>query len=142
MDWLDHLHHLREEDQKQQEKSAQQLDMSILDRREQANAVLKVAQAHSLLRRMNNALLDGKGLIDSLDSVEGYDETIALVWQGSFSQACRPAPDNPAPVHYVLISAKGRDIYINHKKCQITPEAIKAALLHAAKAPLNKSPHT
>mgnify|MGYP001240631774 CR=1 FL=1 len=139
MDWLDQLSQLRDEDQKQQEELSKKLDLSVLGRRDQAKTALKVAEAHNLLRRMNAVLLGNKGLIDVFDSIENYDEAITLVWQGPISQARRPNPDNPAPVSYVMISAKGRNIYVNHKKCQITPEAMKAALVQAAQNPLKKA---
>ena len=138
MNWLDELSQIREEDERQQTKNIEKLDLSVLDRREQARTVLKVAQAHTLLRRVNSTLLKGKGIIDIFDSVESYDEAITLVWQGAISKARRPDPDDPAPTYYIMISAKGQDVYINHRKCAMTPEVMKAALVKAAKKPLKK----
>jgi len=94
--WLDELYNLREEDKARRQTEPEPLDLSVLtaQREKQAADVLRQADAHNLLRRVQRALLDGKGIIDIFEHKSNYERLITLVWQGSVSMARNPNPED------------------------------------------------
>ena len=90
----------------------------------------------SLARRLQSALLGGKGIIDIFDSQDDYDRIITLVWQGPISNARKPNPEDPAEYQYISVGARGKRLFVNDKEVtSLTPEALKIALVEAAKKP-------
>lgn len=134
--WLDELEQIRKDDEVEQDEKQLELDLSILGNQGQASSVLRVSEAHNLLRRVNNVLLNGKGTIDFFDTTQEYDRAIILVWQGSVSKARVPNPDDPTDFYYIMVGARAKTLYVNDRKLKdITPEALKNALVWAAKNP-------
>lgn len=139
-DWLDELNELREADKarREAEAKAQPLDLSVL-RREQATLTLRKCEAHKLLRRVQGVLLAGKGLID-IEHTGEYDRAIALLWQGPISEARLPRADDPDEVYAIIIGAKGDKLFVNGRQVSpVTPEALKPALVWAAKNPVRQA---
>lgn len=133
-DWLGELDNIRKEDEQRQESV--QLDLSVLGNQSDATKLLKQVDAHNVLRRANAVLLKNKGRIDFFDQAKQYDHCVGLVWQGPVSKARPPSPDDPTPFYYILVGVKRKTVYVNGKALQInTPEALKAALVGAAKKP-------
>ena len=136
--WLDELRQLHEQDKTSQQADIEQLDLSVLSaqRVKQAADLLRQADAHNLLRQVQKALLNGKGVIDVFEHTKRYDRTISLAWQGPISAARKPDPKNPEAYQYILIGVRAGRIYVNDKEMTpATPEALKIALLEAAKKP-------
>ena len=95
----------------------------------QAGRALRQCDAHNLLRKVQKVLLGGKGVIDIFDTTQQYDRAIALIWQGPISNARLPRPEDPEDYLYILVGAKGDQVYVNHRRLKnVTPEALKAAL--------------
>jgi hypothetical protein len=139
-DWLDELDQIRRTDETQQKEKQLDIDLSVLGNREKAVSALRISEAHKLLRRVQSVLLSGKGTIDIFDSTKQYERAIALVWQGSVSNARTPDPDDPEDYKYIMVGASGTTLYVNGKKLDsITPEALQKALVWAAKNPKVKS---
>ena len=143
--WMDELYQMHEEDKTKQEaqKKVVPLDLSILsqNRIELAAATLRSVNAHAVMRRLQSALLGGKGVIDTFDSKDDYDRIITLIWQGTFSTARKPDPHASEEYWYISVGAKGKRLYVNDKEvAPITPEALKAALVKAAKSPGRAQP--
>ena len=135
-DWLDELQKLREEDEVRQRTQVEALDTSVLNRQNQAGQALRQCDAHNLLRKVQKVLLGGKGVIDIFDTTQQYDRAIALIWQGPISNTRLPRPEDPDDYLYILVGAKGDKVYVNHRRLKnVTPEALKAALLWASKKP-------
>jgi hypothetical protein len=136
--WLDELHQLHEQDKTSQQADIEPLDLSVLSaqRVKQATDLLRQVDAHNLLRQVQKALLNGKGVIDVFEHTKRYDRTISLAWLGPISAARKPDPKNPEAYQYILIGVRGGKIYVNDKEITpATPEALKIALLEAAKNP-------
>lgn len=88
------------------------------------------------MRRLQSALLGGKGIIDVFDSKDDYDRIITLVWQGPISNARNPNPEAPTKYQYISVGARGKKLDVNDQKVtSLTPEALKIALVEAAKPP-------
>jgi hypothetical protein len=135
-DWLDELQKLRAEDEARQQAQEEPVDTGVLNRQNQASQALRQCDAHNLLRKVQKVLLGGKGVIDIFDTTQQYDRAIALIWQGPISNARLPRPEDPDDYLYILVGAKGDQVYVNHRRLKkITPEALKAALLWASKKP-------
>lgn len=138
-DWLDELYRVRRKDEEREGQKDTRLDLSVLGRRDQAVSVLRVCEAHKLLRRVNEALLNGKGFLKELENSK-YDQAFVLTWQGSITKAHPPRADDPDDCFIIMVAAKGKEVFVNHKHLKsITPESLKAALVHAAKNPLKQS---
>lgn len=143
--WMDELYQMHNEDKAKQEvskKNVAPLDLSILskNRTEMAAAAMRSVNALAVVRRLQSALLGGKGIIDTFDGQEDYDQTITLAWQGTFSTARKPEGMG----HYwcVLVGARGKKIFVNHNEVTpLTPENFKAALVEAAKTPIKVKPN-
>ena len=138
-DWLDELYNIRREDEERESKKDIPLDLSVLRQRDQAISVMRVIEAHKILRRVNDALLKGKGLVKEVQDSQ-YDQTLALIWQGPVSKARPPRADDPADCSFIWVAAKGKEVFVNHKPLpNISPEAFKAALVQAAKEPIEQA---
>lgn len=135
--WLDEIYQLRETDKqkRQEETKAENLDLSLLKRPTAAD-LLQRCEAHKLLRRVQQALLDGKGLIDIFEHDSKYERLISLVWQGPISEARVPNPQDPEDYRYITVGAREGKVYVNGKElASITPEGLKEALVAACKNP-------
>lgn len=138
--WLDELYRMHNEDKAKQqalEKPAP-LDLSVLpeNQAELAAAVMRSVNAHNLMRRLQSALLGGKGIVNIFDSKDDYDRMITLAWQGPISKARKPNPEDPSDYHYISVGARGKRLFVNDQEVTaLTPEALKAALVEAAKNP-------
>jgi hypothetical protein len=132
--WLDELAQIREQ---AEEQAPPPLDTSVLkSKRDQlAEQILRNCNALSLLRQVQQALLGGQGIIDSIDHLGQHDRVITLAWQGPVSAARRPDPADPAEYNYILIGVRAGKLYVNSQEVRLTPEALKAGLVKAAKAP-------
>lgn len=146
--WLDELQQIRDEDavqQKQAEKlPTPKIDLSVLSshRDKSAADLLKHCNAHNLLRRVQHALLAGKGVIDLVDQSGQYDRAMTLMWQGPVSAARRPDPEDPEEYHYIVVGVRAGKLYVNsHEVTPMTPEALKTALVKAAKKPGHTQRH-
>jgi hypothetical protein len=134
-DWLDELRQLRAEDEAVRQAQIEQLDLTLLNRHERAVNLLRQCEAHNLLRQVNNALLNGKGLIELFSQTNGYEQAVVLMWQGPISRARWPQPKDPEDYFYIMVGAKKR-LYVNGKQLEHpTPEALKKALVEASKKP-------
>lgn len=139
-DWLDELRKIREEDQARVQAQTDALELSMLNRKNQAIDVLRQSDAHNLLRQVQKVLLGGQGVLDIFDTTQQYDRAIALKWQGPIAQARRPRTEDPDSYQYILIGAKGDKLFVNNKLLKsATPETLKSALLWASKNPLSQS---
>jgi hypothetical protein len=141
-DWLDELNEIREADKAKQAAQAKTgpVDAGVLGRREQASLTLRKCEAHKLLRRVRSVLLADRGLVDVFDRVKDYDQAIALLWQGPVSNARTPKPDDPEACYCILVGAKGDKLFVNNQPVRpATPDALKPALVRAAKNPLRWS---
>jgi hypothetical protein len=142
-DWLDDLNQIREDDKAKLEEVNRTLDSSLLDKKNsQAKSIhlLAVCDAHNSLRKMNRVLLDGKGIIDIFDTSEKYDRVMTLVWQGPVSAARPPSQNDASDAFYIMVGAKDDKIFVNGKALKgTTPEALKAALVNAARKPARKA---
>ncbi len=141
-DWLTELQKLREEDEAKRQAELDELDLSVISRQNQAAQILRDSDAHNLLRKVQKVLLNGKGIIDIFDRTKQYDRAIALIWQGPISDARIPKPDDPDDYHYILVGAKGDNLYVNGRRLKgTTPESLKSALVWASKNPMKQSNH-
>ncbi len=139
-DWLTELQKLREEDEAKRQAELDELDLSVISRQNQAAQILRDSDAHNLLRKVQKVLLNGKGIIDIFDRTKQYDRAIALIWQGPISDARIPKPDDPDDYHYILVGAKGDNLYVNGRRLKgTTPESLKSALVWASKNPMKQS---
>jgi hypothetical protein len=144
MDWLDDLNKIREDAEKLDKEVTDGLDLSILGRGKSEKPEFKknlliVVDAHNALRRLNQVLLGGKGLIDVFDSTKTFDYVIGVVWQGSVAKPLRPNPNNPGDYSFILVGCKADKVYVNGQVLDLnTPEALKQALVEAAKNPGKK----
>jgi len=139
-DWLDDLYKIRREDEERENKHKKDtsLDLSVLGRRDQAISAMRVIEAHKLLRRVNDALLNGKGIIKDIQDAQ-YDQGLALIWQGPVSKARPPRLDDPDNCRFIIVTARGKQVFVNHNPLKgITPEEFKAALVKAAKEPIEQ----
>jgi hypothetical protein len=133
-DWLDELENIRKDDEAKHKK--ENIKPPVLSSHEQAVNALKACDAHNLLRRMQNVLLLGKGLIDIFDRTNEYDRAITLVWQGPISKARIPNTEDSAAFQYIMVGANGSKVFVNGRPIKSnTPEILKKALVWAAKNP-------
>ena len=135
--WLDELYKLHEADKAKHHDVVSKLDLSVLSsKRKSGTATLRQSEALNLLRRVQKALLGGKGVLDTFVNQNHYDKGICLMWQGPVSAARNPNPADPEDYHYILIGARDGKLYVNSQPLEfVTPDALKAALLKAAKSP-------
>lgn len=137
-DWLDELHQLREEDKAQRQADLKSLNLSVLTSQqvETTTLLLHRCDAHNLLRRLQKVLLDGKGTIDIFEQKSNYDRIITLAWQGPISAARIPDPEDPEDYNYIYVGVKRGKVYVNGEELSpVTPDALKPALVKAAKNP-------
>jgi hypothetical protein len=136
--WLDELRQLHELDKANHQAAVEQLDLSILpsQRNKEAADLLRQVDALNLLRQVQKALLNGKGVLDIFEQTKRYERAISLAWQGSISAARKPDPKNPEAYQYILIGVRRGKLYVNDKEVTpVTSEALKRALVEAAKKP-------
>lgn len=141
-DWLDQLNQIREEAVKREKKDTAELDLSILgeEKPKKPKNLLAVVDAHNILRRTNQVLLQNKGVIDFVDSNTKFDYVLGLVWQGTIGKPRRPNPDDLGDYSYIMVGCKAGKVYVNDRVLRSnTPESLKAALVDAAKNPLKQS---
>ena len=135
VDWLDQLYQLREADKAKRQVKKRKPEI-VESQPRQASDILHICEAHKLLRRVQEALLGGKGIIDVFEQSGPYERAIALVWQGPISEARRPNPEDPEDYQYIVVGVNKGKLYVNGKKVPaITPEALKIALVEASKNP-------
>lgn len=140
-DWLTELRQLHEADKQKHQEKTQELDLSILRRSEQAVDLLNKCQAYRLLRRAQQALLDGKGQIDISENTEKYERVVSLVWQGPISNARMPRLEDSEDYQYIAVGARGGKVYVNEKLLEpVAPEALKLVLVKASKKPARQQP--
>ena len=133
-DWLEQIQQLHETDKIEQQANIQKEAPPASQT--QASDLLRRSKAHTLLRQVQKALLNGGGMLDIFDRAGDYERVITLAWQGPISAARKPNPDDPTPYHYILVGVRQDDLWVNGKKLrQATPEALKKALLWASKNP-------
>jgi len=116
----------------------EQLDLNVLpsQREKQAADLIRQADVHNLLRQVQKALLGGKGIIDFIEHESDYERVITLVWQGPISAAHNPDPEDPEAYQYILVGVRQGKLYVNGKEVSpVVPEALKVALVKAAKKP-------
>jgi hypothetical protein len=142
-DWLDELYQLHEQDKAKRQEEMAQLDLSILGKhRPTSTGILRHSNALNLLRRVQKALLNGKGVIEVFDQKSDYDHALTLVWQGPISAARKPNPNDLEPYQYILVGVKDARLYVNGKEVNPPhPENLKAALVEAAKNPAKSKPN-
>lgn len=134
MDWLDQLDQIREDAEKQRKDKVDALDLSILGRKSKATKLLSQVDALKSLRKVRSVLLKNKATIDTFDQSKQYDQVMALIWQGSIANPSTPNPDDNSEYFYILVGVKRGRVYVNGKQISAnTPEALKAALVTAAK---------
>jgi hypothetical protein len=136
--WLDELHQLHEQDKTRHEAAVEQLDLSVLpsQRVKEAADLLRQVDALNLLRQVQKALLNGKGVLDIFEQTKRYERAISLAWQGPISAARKPDPKNPEAYQYILIGVRQGKLYVNDKEVTpVTSEALKRALVEASKKP-------
>lgn len=141
-DWLAELRQMHEADKAKREAEEAQAVQAQAQQSE-ASRILRQSQAHRLLRDLQKALLGGGGALEISDKTAayGYEWALLLIWQGPISAARRPNPNDPEPYNYILVGTTEGDLYVNHKKLPATtPNTLKAALLRAAKKPLQQKP--
>jgi hypothetical protein len=137
-DWLTQLRQLRERDKTSRQPVEEVVDLSVLQaqRVQQAADLLRQADALNLLRQVQKALLDGKGVLDVFEQTQRYDRAISLAWQGSISEARKPDPKSTEAYQYILIGVREGKLYVNDKEiAAASPEKLKNALVEAAKKP-------
>ena len=143
-DWLAQLKQLYQDDLDQREAIAT-TEQELADQKkavEEAIAVLlRNSQAHELLRRVQKALLNGKGTLTVYDKTRKFDRAIVLAWQGPISDARRPLPDSGEPINFILVGVRQGKLWVNQQPLDApTPTALKAALLAAGKNPAIQPP--
>lgn len=141
-DWLDQLDQIREDAIAQERQDTRGLDLSLLggEKPKKPKNLLLVIDAHNILRRANQVLLKGKALINLVDDSKKFDYVMGLVWQGTIAKPRRPNPDDAGDYSYIMVGCKGGKVYVNGKALEFnTPEALKSALVDAAKKPLKQS---
>ena len=136
-DWLTQLEQLHNADKAKQDAEAEeQAQQEKQTKQDQAIELLRNSKAHELLRQVQRALLDGKGVLDVFEQKGKYDRAIVLAWQGPISNAHRPDPEDPADYHYILVGVHQNELWVNGKNVKdATPETLQIELLEAAKNP-------
>jgi hypothetical protein len=133
-DWLAQLEQLHDADQARRQAKEEK----IQNQAQHPNAVelMRQGRAHTLLRQVRKALLNGKGAIKVFENAEGgYTLAIVLMWQGPVSLAREPDRVDE-PYSYILIGVKEDKLWVNGKPLtEPTPAALKVALLAASKKP-------
>lgn len=125
-DWLDELKQIRETKQAVDQPAPPPT----------ADDILSQCKAHDLLRHVQKALLDGGGILNPPTTQNKYEQVMSLVWQGPIYAACKPEENTTEDMFYILIGVRKSQVYVNGKKIDpISPEALKAALVEAAKSP-------
>lgn len=141
--WLAQLRQLHDEDKARRDAEAtqqQQQAQKELAEQDTITTLLRESRAHELLRQVQKALLDGNGTLSVYDKARTFDKAIVLAWQGPISDARRPTPDSSDPVFYILVGVRQGQLWVNQQPIKTpTPNALKAALLAAAKNPDSQS---
>ena len=136
--WLDEIRQLHDQDKASRQAAVEPLDLSVLPSPpgKQAADLLRQADALNLLRQVQKALLNGKGVLDVFEQTKRYERAVSLAWQGPISAARKPDPKNPVEYQYILIGVGEGKLYVNDKEVNpVTPDALKVALVEAAKKP-------
>ena len=133
-EWLDELKELHEKDKAEQQ--AKRKEMKQPDKLQQADDIMRQSAAHQLLRQVQKALLNGKGVLEIDDGASQYDRAIALIWQGPISAARKPNPNDSENYRYILVGVRDGKVWVNGKSLPAaTPDTLKGALLEASKDP-------
>ena len=127
-DWLDELRQIR--------TSKQAADQPQTPPPPTADDLLKQCKALDLLRQVQKALLNGGGVLNPPMNPSKYEQVMSLVCQGEVYAARKPEENTTEDMFYILVGVKKGQVYVNGQKIDpISPEALKAALVEAAKSP-------
>lgn len=127
-DWLTELDKIQEKEKRRTLKG-KTLPKEI-------KRLLRESQALQLLQDIQAKLLNGKGVIQFFESVNGYDLVIALLWAGSYSNPQKPDPDNEAENLHIFVGISQNRLWVNGKPvAKVTPQVLQASLLEAINSP-------
>ena len=139
--WLNELQKLYEADKAKQETAAAEARRAAA-RQQQAAQVMQDSRAHELLRQVQKALLDGKGVLRFYTNAGGYDQAVALLWQGPISRAEKPVKDEKAD-GLILVGVRDGELWVNEAPLpDTTPQALKEALLETCRQLVSPPPDT
>jgi hypothetical protein len=134
--WLAELEQLHQADKVVQDAAAEQTRLAT-QRQQQASQLMQDSHAHELLRQVQKALLAGKGVLRFYTNAGGYDQAVALLWQGPISRAEKPTKDEKAD-GLILVGAREGQLWVNETPLlETTPSALKQALLAACRELVN-----
>ncbi|MCL4868567.1 MAG: hypothetical protein KJ063_06355 [Anaerolineae bacterium] len=127
-EWLAELEQLHQTDKKIQEAAAAQAQSAEL-RQQQATQLMQDTRAHELLRQVQKTLLASQGVLRFYTNAGGYDQAVALLWQGPVSQAQKPVKDELAD-GVILIGTREGQMWVNEEPLpEPTPQSLKQVLL-------------
>jgi len=130
--WLAELEQLYQADKVVQDAAAEQARLAI-QRQQQASQLMQDSRAHELLRQVQKALLAGKGVLRFYTNAGGYDQAVALLWQGPISRAEKPVQDEKAD-GLLLVGTREGQLWVNEVPVpEPTAVALKQALLAACR---------
>lgn len=130
--WLAELERLRAEDKAVQDAAAAQARL-VEQQQQKAAQLMQDSHAHELLRQVQKALLAGKGVLRFYTHSGGYDQAVALLWQGPISQAEKPVKDDKAE-GLILVGTREGQLWVNEVKVpEPTAQALKQALLQTCR---------
>lgn len=130
--WLNELQKLYEADKVKQE-TAEAEAKRVTERQQQAAQIMQDSRAHELLRQVQKALLSGQGVLRFYTNAGGYDQAVALLWQGPISRAEKPVKDEKAD-GLILVGTRDGELWVNEAPLlETTPQALKEALLEACR---------
>lgn len=139
--WLTELEKLHEADKVKQETAAAEARRAAA-RQQQAAQMMQDSRAHELLRQVQKALLGGKGVLRFYTNAGGYDQAVALLWQGPISRAENPIKDEKAD-GLILVGTRDGELWVNEAPLpETTPQALKEALLEACRQLVAPPPDT
>ncbi|MBP7998537.1 MAG: hypothetical protein KA314_15875 [Chloroflexi bacterium] len=131
-EWLKELEKLHEADKAVQDAAAAQVQLAE-QRKQRAAQLMQDCRAHELLRQVQKALLGGKGVLRFYTNSGGYDQAVALLWQGPISQAEKPVKDEKAD-GLLLVGTREGQLWVNEMPVAApTAPALKQALLEACR---------
>lgn len=138
-DWTTQLKQLHENDKAKHQAVAEaeaKKKQQEQDKKNHISELLRHSRAYELMREVQKLLLNGKGVLDVFEASNDYERTITLAWQGPISDARRPNPEDPDDCYYIQVGVRHGRLWVNDKPLSPpTPNALKIALLKAAKNP-------
>lgn len=130
--WLAELEQLYQADKAVQDAAAEQTRLAT-QRQQQASQLMQDSRAHELLRQVQKALLAGHGVLRFYTNAGGYDQAVALLWQGPISRAEKPLKDEKAD-GLILVGVREGKLWVNETPLsESTSAALKQALLAACR---------